>query len=255
MKRLVMLLSLCLLFSNTALAAGPANPAGGAKETAAPKDTGPEEAPKSKYLIHLRNGGTVESDNYTKEKNSIRVMLPTGAIYFDNDMVKNIEEVHTTEQDTEGTTVIKMPPSSESPSAEPQRPTRPQPRPRSETTASEEQMDNEGHTESWWKDIIFQWKKKKETAEKKHQAAADDWNKYNGILTSLTAAPPTPTPTPTPAPNSTAQYDLTRYQDLRGAARVEMDRTEAEMNEANKMLNDTLPERARKAGAPPGWLR
>jgi hypothetical protein len=259
MKRLVMLLSLCLLFSNTAFAVDspkPAGPAGDEKKVtvtpekgnqdAGHKDVGPEEAPKSKYLIHLKSGGTLETDNYTKEKGSVKVMMPTGAIYLDSDMVTKIEEVQVGEQDTEGTLVLKLPPSTAgtaNPSipAPTPRPTRPK-----QVAEPEEPKDDEGHTEAWWKDIIFNWKKKKDTAEKKHQEAVDDWNKFNGILSTL----------PPAAPGDTAaQYDITRNQDLRGAARVGMDKTELEVNEATKMLGETLPERARKAGTPPGWLR
>ncbi|HEX9860762.1 MAG TPA: hypothetical protein VGB23_06115, partial [Nitrospirota bacterium] len=46
-------------------------------------------------------------------------------------------------------------------------------------------------------------------------------------------------------------YDILKYQDLRSSARIEMDRARSDLDEANRMLKEVLPEEARKAGAPP----
>lgn len=36
---------------------------------------------------------------------------------------------------------------------------------------------------------------------------------------------------------------------------LEMENDREQIREAERMLNEVLPEEARKAGAPPGWLR
>jgi hypothetical protein len=59
----------------------------------------------------------------------------------------------------------------------------------------------------------------------------------------------------TPTTTTGSSYDVNRYSDLRGAARLRMDEAQVELDEATKMVESVLPDEARKAGAPPGWAR
>jgi hypothetical protein len=209
------------------------------KDEAAAKS---EKKEKTTFIIHFKSGGTLPTDNYTVTPDNIVVMVPSGAIYLDKKMVKSIEEVAGPEEQTIQTIQIHSP-------AEPQKKTgnAGQGLNEPETQApgqgpSAQMRDDEGHTEQWWKNKVDTWNNKKEDATKAYADAESDWNKYNGQLAGLD-------------PDSTPQFELTRLQDLRGAARVAMDKAQADIDEADKMLNETLPDEARKAGAPPGWLR
>jgi hypothetical protein len=268
MKRLVVVLSLLLLLSFAAFAGGAEKPtylfglpaAGTLKPAKAdnPNDKAAEVKPgsetpagtKTRYVIHFKDGGSYEADNYTMEKDSVRVMKEYGAIYFDRNMVKSIEEVRVQEHETapaaEGEAAAPSAPATTTPPPSRTPPSRTPPSsPRDEARPPSEPVDNNGHTEAWWKKKVVDWTKKKEDAEQRYQKAQEDWNKYNGLLSTLPATPG----------GGLSQYDLIRFQDLRGASRIDMDKAEADLNEANSALNSALPEEARKANAPPGWLR
>ena len=210
------------------------------KAPGAPGTPGSEApAPKKKFVIRLTNGGTIETDNYFIEGGKVRMNLPSvGAISIDRSMVKSI-----TEEPAEGPTVQEsMKPAAPSmPRKAPEgRQGRPVPEERPQPL-SQVQTDNDGHTEAWWKKQVSHWKKKLADAQMRYQKAQADWNQYNGVLQNLGP--------------STAQYDVTKYQDMRGAARVQMDQAQADLDEAKHMLDQGLPDEARKAGAPPGWAR
>ncbi|MBI5189180.1 MAG: hypothetical protein HZA22_00700 [Nitrospirae bacterium] len=207
-----------------------------------------EDAPgekKGKYLIHFKNGGKLETDNYEVQKDSVKVSLSSGFIYLDKGMIKSIEEVSGPEDETIQMTPIDRP-SADRASGPPklqsqgQRGNGP-----SETTqpGPVEITDNNGHDQLWWKKRVEEWKKKKSEAEAKYEKARQDWNNYDGTVNSLVSG------------GDASQYDVIRYQDLRGASRVDMDKYKEAMEEADKMLNEVLPDEARKAGAPPGWAR
>ena len=208
------------------------------KAPGAPAAPGTEAgAPKKKFIIRLTNGGTIETDNYFIEGGKVKMNLPSvGAITIDRSMVKSIRE-----ESSEGPTVQEsMKPSapSETRKAPAVRPGRPA---QEERPLPQVQTDNDGHTEAWWKKQVTHWKKKLADAQMRYQKASADWNQYNGVLQNLGP--------------STAQYDVTKYQDMRGSARTQMDQAQADMDEAKHMLDEGLPDEARKAGAPPGWAR
>ncbi len=48
---------------------------------------------KIKYIIRLRSGGKIETDNYEIMKDSVRIMLPAGAILLQKSEIKEIQEV------------------------------------------------------------------------------------------------------------------------------------------------------------------
>lgn len=240
MKKTVLLLMLVLLLPIHAGAfdLGSFLGLGGDKDGSGEPAEG--EKAKKKFLIHFKSGGTIESDNYSMTKDQVMVMMPGGALYFEKNTVKSIEEVTGPEDSTVQNIQIQ-------PSAEPPKPaaTKPAPKPAAKPAApatSPEPTDDNGHTESWWKTRIKKTQEMKAEAEARHKEAEDNWNRYNGQLAGTD-------------PSAISQYDLIRFQDLRGAARVEMDKATVEIEEADRMLNDVIPEEARKAGAPRGWLR
>jgi len=258
------------------------------------QDTAAQSAPAKTFIIHLANGGQVETDNFTveKENNRVKVMLPngSGSIYLDRGQVKSIEEVQGVEK--ERVRNIEVAPTT----PQPQRPAPPSARPPMPPKMKEaepyEPTDNNGHNEKWWRKQVDGWKRKRDLAEQRYNKALADWNNYQGVMQGLTATVTAPltdaqklalqkqgldhVPTPdelkalsgenvlelqqagvatTPTTTVGSQYDLTRTQDESGSARVRMDQAQADINEANRQMNDVLPEEARKAGAPPGWVR
>ena len=52
---------------------------------------------KIKYIIRLRNGGKIDTDNYEILKNSVRIMLPAGAILIQKSEIRDIQEVSSDE--------------------------------------------------------------------------------------------------------------------------------------------------------------
>lgn len=115
-------------------------------------------------------------------------------------------------------TVPDAPPSTEAqPSAAPQPPRPP--------SAPTEDVDFEGHDQQWWRQHLQDWRGRKATAE---QHLAEARNRYNRLYFN--------------------------HQPL-GDIRQEIERYEEDIREADRMLNDVIPDEARKAGAPPGWLR
>ncbi len=241
MKRLFAILSLFMILASIAAFAETRPQPKKALEKPA------QEAPaaKNKYIIHLKDGGTLETSNYIYEGGKVKIMLRSGYMSLDRSMILRIEEIKF-EDDTETERTLRLP---EETKARPSTTRKSQP----ETTAPARRpepgvpADENGHTELWWKQQVNEWKKKLADAQDRFEKAQNDWNKYNGLVTSL---PPSNTPNP-----STSNFQATQYQDLRGASRVAMDQAQADMDEARRMLEVVLPDEARKAGAPPGWAR
>jgi len=202
---------------------------------------------KIKYIIVLRSGGKIETDNYAIVKDSVRIMLPAGAILLQKGEIKEIQEVVADENATvqknfplpaKGSDVQRAPDRREEHLVAPP------------ASLSTETTDNNGHNQSWWTRRIGEWKKKYDEAAANYKAASDDWNRYNGLLLGVGGGTAS-----TGANPSVSGYQVTQYQDMRGSARVRMDDAQREMDEADNMINQVIPEEARKAGAPPGWVR
>jgi hypothetical protein len=257
MKRLVILLSLvtlaCVFLAVTVTPRG----ASGAGK---------------KYIIHLKDGGRLKTDNYTVEKGMVKIMLPDGAVSLDKRMIKSIEEV----QGEEGTTMQKVFVPTPAPKEEEKKGGAGQPKVKPGHMQPNEPTDDLGHTEAWWKERTAEWKRRLNDAEKRYKDAKKDWDNYNGILTGMQSIPGVGVPTLVQVNRTTivngrqvvvttgtktvnlptsSQYDITKYEDLRGAARTKMDAASADIAEAKQMLNETLPDEARRAGAPKGWVR
>jgi hypothetical protein len=204
---------------------------------------------KIKYVIKLRSGGKIETDNYEVLKDSVRIMLPAGTIFLQKSEIKEIQEVAADESET---TVQKNFPLPEKGAGVQRAPER-----RDEhlllppTPSYNETTDNNGHNQYWWTRQIEEWKKKYDDAAADYKAASEDWNRYNGLILGVGGGTST-TQTKNP---SVSDYQVTQYQDLRGSARVRMDEAQRQMEEADKMIHEVMPEQARKAGAPPGWVR
>jgi len=231
MKRLVLTLSLVLLASATAFALELPKILGGgapAAETAPPEE-------KVTYIIHLVSGGTIETNNYTIEKDSVRIIMLTGAVYLDKSLVKSIEEVRGEEQETIQT--LKLKPQKQGGQTPTVVPGANAPEPK-----VAEPVDLNGHSKAWWQKRVKEWTDKRKEALERQKKADEEWNNYDGILSTM-------------KPGTYTDFDIKRYEDWRGAARTESDKAESDVSAADKMLNVTIPEEARKADAPPGWLR
>ncbi|MGC2423401.1 MAG: hypothetical protein WA666_03490 [Nitrospirota bacterium] len=205
---------------------------------------------KIKYVIRLRNGGKIDTDNYEILKNSVRIMLPAGAILIQKSEIRDIQEVASDE-----VTVQKNFPPPGKETAGQNAPSGgsehliPTPTPGPAPSYSETTDDN-GHDQYWWKRRVEEWNKKYDDAATKYKEANDDWNRYNGLLLGIGGGAGASQANP-----SVSNYQVTQYQDLRGSARVRMDEAQSQMDEADNMLHQVIPEEARKAGAPPGWVR
>lgn len=93
----------------------------------------------------------------------------------------------------------------------------------------DEEVDSHGNDRKWWRERVQGWENKKAEANSKLTQAREELAKsqlpnYIGIQKRLEL-----------------NEQIEQYQN--------------ELREAEEMLNVTLPEEARKAGAPPGWLR
>lgn len=249
---------------------------GGDKKAAEGADQAAQEEKKGKtsFLIHFKTGGELVTDNYTVTDDNIIVMMPAGAIYLDKKMVSSIEEVAGVEEEQVQTIEVAPAETGKAPARNGRRAA---PVPRAEEREYEP-TDDEGHTEQWWQSQVQRWKDRKAEAEQRYAEAEDQWARADGALQDALASVPVPTIKQVPKLGadgrpvvdengnavfeivevlepSVSQYDIIKYQDLRGSARVAMDRAKAEIEEADRMLNEELPDEARKAGAPPGWVR
>lgn len=90
---------------------------------------------------------------------------------------------------------------------------------------SSEDLDFQGHNRQWWRQRLQEWRGRKASAEQSLAEARDRFN-----------------------------LRYFNHQPL-GDVRQEIEQYETDIREADRMLNDVIPEEARTAGAPPGWLR
>ena len=211
------------------------------KETTSSLEQSAKPKKKEKFVIRLKSGGKITTDNYIVLKRSVRIILPSGAIVISKSEIRDIQTVNSDEQ---GVTVQKTfsRPKGEVGVKNPGEPA-PAPAPAIPQSQGYHSTDNNGHDRFWWKARVYNWNKKYKDAAEKYKDASDDWNKYNGLLQGTSVG------------GSVSDYQVTQYQDMRGAARVKMDDAQKQMDEAQNMINNVLPDEARKAGAPPGWLR
>lgn len=102
-----------------------------------------------------------------------------------------------------------------------------------ESTAdpSMEEVDHRGRDRAWWHAQMEKWRRKRAEAEQKLADA-------EGRLGQILRVNPT----------------VALMQEA-AAVREKIARLQEEVQEAERMLNEALPEEARKAAVPPGWLR
>lgn len=244
MKRLIVLLSLFMILASI-FAFAEVNP----QQKKTPEKQEQETPPvKNKFIIHLKQGGSVETSNYTYENGKVKMVLPTGFMSLDRSMISKIEEIKG-EDEANVQKIIRLPEETQGAKPSGGRQGEPVPSRTAPSTHAEPAVpaDDNGHTQIWWKGRVTEWKKKLADAQERYAKAQDDWNKYNGLVGNLPAG--------NKANPSVSDFQATQYQDLRGAARVAMDQAQADMDEARRMLEEVLPDEARKAGAPPGWAR
>ncbi len=238
MKRLIVFLSLFMILASIVAFA---------ENKPQPKKTA-EEAPtvKSRFIIHLKDGGSLATSNYTYENGKVKMLLPTGYMSLDRSMVLKIEEIKN-DDDESTQNIIRLPEAPQGSRPSTTRQSQPAPTPPPSRAESSIPSDDNGHTQLWWNAQVSEWKKKLLDAQARYEKAQVDWNKYNGLVSTVPAG--------TTANPSISGFSATQYQDLRGAARVAMDQAQADIDDAKKMLEVVLPDEARKAGAPPGWVR
>lgn len=110
----------------------------------------------------------------------------------------------------------------------------PKPAPESESSslvAPSEAVDFNGHNREWWRQRVQEWQAKKTDAQAKLADAQERLGKERFL-------------------NATTG-NMKRIQDIS----AEVSKYERELKEAESMLTDGLPDEARRAQAPPGWLR
>ena len=90
---------------------------------------------------------------------------------------------------------------------------------------SSEDVDFQGHNRQWWQQRLQDWRGRKASAEQRLAEARDRYNRL-----------------------------YSDHQPLR-AVRQEIEQYETDIREADRMLTDVIPDEARKAGVPPGWVR
>lgn len=96
---------------------------------------------------------------------------------------------------------------------------------------AQEEVDEQGHDRQWWMDRIQEWKKRRGEAQQQLDRATEE-------IQGLPLFPPVP-----------------EREQRRAALREEIQTAKEQIQEADRMLNEQIPEEARKAGAPPGWFR
>ena len=94
-----------------------------------------------------------------------------------------------------------------------------------------ESVDSQGHNQEWWQQRVLVWMDKKAAAEAKLTDAHERLGREQFL---------------NPAVGT--------YQ-RQAEIRDEISQYEEQVREAERMLEETLPEEAHKSGAPPGWLR
>jgi hypothetical protein len=167
-----------------------------------------------------------------------------GAIHFTDDPGKipakfrdTAQQLRPPDEPSEPTSRPSADIERESPGPESER--EPAPAPKPEPTAEEEPvsaapseaLDARGRNEEWWRQRVKEWRDKKADAEER-LADAQERLGQERFLNATTG-------------------NMQRIQDI--SAEVEM--YESQIREADNMLTDVLPDEARRAQAPPGWLR
>ncbi len=94
-----------------------------------------------------------------------------------------------------------------------------------------EAVDADGHNREWWQQRVRKWEQKKTDAQANLADAQERLGKERFL-------------------NATTG-NMQRIQDIS----AEVSKYENDLREAENMLSDGLPDEARRAQAPPGWLR
>lgn len=105
-------------------------------------------------------------------------------------------------------------------------------------SADTEEADpiDEAAAKAEWKQQIREWKARLESAEQRYRELDEQWKTLYGRWGGAVYAPP----------ETKLQVEQIRQ---------EMISVQAQADEARNMLEVVIPEKARKAGVPPGWLR
>jgi hypothetical protein len=164
-----------------------------------------------------------------------------GAVHFTDDPGKIPKKFHDTvlelrppdKEKPKGIPSEENPESASTPEAasKPESVSKPATEPERPQAAPYEAVDFNGHNRDWWQRRVQEWQNKKADAQEK-LADAQERLGQERFLNATTG-------------------NMQRIQDI--SAEVSM--YEAQILEAENMLTDGLPDEARRAQAPPGWLR
>jgi hypothetical protein len=162
-----------------------------------------------------------------------------GAVHFTDDPGKIPKKFHHTvlelsppdppekDQPPKGVSEEEEIESEATPEASPKR----EPAPESSLVAPSEPVDFNGHNREWWRQRVQEWQAKKTDAQAK-LADAQERLGQERFLNATTG-------------------NMKRIQDIS----AEVSKYEADLKEAEHMLSEGLSDEARRAQAPPGWLR
>ena len=158
-----------------------------------------------------------------------------GGIHFTDDPSKIPKKFRDTVQQLsppDAPSEPKGPPSVETePEPRPAKPPEPASEPEPSQVTPSEAVDARGHDREWWRQRVQEWLTKKADAQAKLADAQERLGRERFL-------------------NATTG-NMQRIQEIS----AEVSTYEEQIREAENMLTDGLPDEARKAQAPPGWLR
>jgi hypothetical protein len=152
-----------------------------------------------------------------------------GVVHFTDDPGKVPKKYHDTVLEVQPPDEESEPNGTPSPEGRPT--SKPVPAPDADEYSPSEAVDAYGHNRDWWRQRVQEWRDKKAEAQAKLADAQERLGRERFL-------------------NQTAG-NMKRIQDI--SAEVSM--FEEQVREAEHMLAEELPDEARKAQAPPGWLR
>ncbi len=158
-----------------------------------------------------------------------------GVVHFTDDPGKVPKKYHDTVREVQPPKEESEPDGASAPEAQPTSKPRPRPTPTPDSDnrqySPSEAVDAYGHNRDWWRQRVQEWEDKKAEAQAKLAEAQERLGRERFL-------------------NQTTG-NMQRIQEIS----AEVTTYEAEIREAENMLAEELPDEARKAQAPPGWLR
>ncbi|MBI3392255.1 MAG: hypothetical protein HY039_03605 [Nitrospirae bacterium] len=193
------------------------------------------------YVFHLRNGHRMVVDSYVDEGTRFRTTVTGGTVWVEkNDVTAIMEE--------EAPPGSKTKTSSKAKGTKKGKPDKPAERWTAPTDASAPAVpaggagqvlagprDNEGKTEQWWRERVANFRKKVDEFNREQQFINAEIDRIEK--------------------GSAAGAFPEEARDRLGYYRIRRGEIGRNIEDLTHIVNVVLPEEARRAGAPPGWLR